>query len=121
MVETREIPLTVYGLLARRHNVTDPNYVQKIVTGKRKAIRGKAAAILQDWNKLKDSFDDWITEHKADGTIIVKMDDIQVSIYVQNAIARIYKGVDLVDEVDVETMTLNDFKYFLNGIRIEFN
>lgn len=121
MVETKEMPLTIYGLLARRHNVKDANYVCRIVNGGRKAVRGKAAAILEDWNKLKDSFDDWITEYKADGTMIIKMDDIRVSVYVQNGIARIYKWAHLKDEVDVKNMTLLDFQDFLNGVRIEFN
>lgn len=41
MVETKEMPLTIYGLLARRHNVKDANYVCRIVNGGRKAVRGK--------------------------------------------------------------------------------
>lgn len=120
MVETKEMPLTIYGLLARRHN-TDNDYVYQVVNGKRKGRWGKGAAILADWNKLKDSFDDWITEYKADGTMIIKMDDIRVSVYVQNGIARIYKWAHLKDEVDVKNMTLLDFQDFLNGVRIEFN
>ncbi|SBW08761.1 hypothetical protein KL86DYS2_13454 [uncultured Dysgonomonas sp.] len=80
-----EMPLTIYGLLARRHG-TDANYVCKVVNGTRKALRGKALAILEDWQKLKGSFDDWMTEYKADGSMIVTMEDIHVEVYVQNGI-----------------------------------
>lgn len=116
-----DFPLTIYGLLARRHDVKDANYVEKIVNGRRKAIRGKAAAILEDWNKLKDSFDDWITEFKADGAMIVNMDDIHVSVYVHRGIASIYKCDELKNEADVNTMNMREFKDFLNGIRINYN
>lgn len=121
MIESKEMPLTIYGLLARRHGVKDADYVGRIVNGGRKAVRGKAAAILEDWNKLKDSFDDWMTDYKADGSMIVNMEDIQVSVYIQNGIARIYKRNELKNEADVKDMHLNDFKDFLNGVRIEFN
>lgn len=121
MIESKEMPLTIYGLLARRHAVKDANYVEKIVNGRRKAIRGKAAAILEDWQKLKDNFDDWITEFKSDGSMIVNMEDIHVSVYVQSGIARIYKKADLKNEVEVKNMNLDEFKDFLNGVRIEFN
>ena len=55
MTELKQVPLTTYGLLARKHGVKNPDYVSRIVNGKRRAIRGKAAAILEDWNKLKDN------------------------------------------------------------------
>jgi hypothetical protein len=120
MVEIKEMPLTIYGLLARRHN-TDKDYVYQVVSGIRKGRWGKGAAILADWNKLKDSFDDWITEYKPDGSMIVNMEDIHVSVYVQNGIARIYKRTDLMNEADVRNMNLDAFRDFLNGVRIEFN
>lgn len=120
MIETAEMPLTVYGLLARRHG-TDANYVCKVVTGARKAVRGKAAAILEDWLKLKDNFDNWMSEFKADGTMIINMDDIRVSVYVQDGIARIYQRAEFMTETDVSTLNLDEFKDFLNGVRIEFN
>lgn len=119
MIETKEMPLTVYGLLARRHN-TNTHYVGQVVNGVRQGLRGKGAAILADWQKLKDNFDGWITEHKADGAMIVRMDDIRVNVYVQNGIASIYKCGELMNEVDVRSMSLDAFKDFLNGVRIEF-
>ena len=89
MIESKEMPLTIYGLLARRHAVKDANYVEKIVNGRRKAIRGKAAAILEDWQKLKDNFDDWITEFKSDGSMIVNMEDIWLKSR-SNSISSLY-------------------------------
>jgi hypothetical protein len=120
MTETKEIPLTIYGLLARKHN-TDKEYVFQLVNGIRQGLRGKGAAILADWNKLKDSFDDWITEYKADGSIIVTMEDIHISVYIQRGIARIYKRAHLKQELDIKSMNLLEFHDFLNGIRIEYN
>lgn len=120
MLETKKMPLTIYGLLARRHN-TDNDYVYQVVSGVRKGIRGKGAAILSDFQKLKDGFDDWVTEYKADKAMVVRMDDIRVSVFVQRGIARVYKDAHLQKESDVSKMKLDEFNDFLNGIRIEFN
>lgn len=121
MIETKGVPLTVYGLLARKHGVKSANYVEKIVNGRRKAVRGKAAAVKADWEKIQESFEDWMTEYKADGAMIVEMEDIRVSVYVQQGIARVYKCAQLKQETEVGYMTLNEFKGFLNGVRLEFN
>lgn len=121
MTESKEMPLTVYGLLARRHGVKDADYVGRIVNGKRRAIRGKAAAILADWQKMQESFEDWMTDYKPDGTMIVRMDDIKVSVYIQQGIARVYKYAHLKQETDIGYMNLNQFRDFLNGVRLEFN
>lgn len=120
MVAETEVPKTIYGLIARKHNTTS-EYVGDVVTGVRKAAWGKGVKILEDWNKIKESFDDWMTEFKADGTMIVNMEDIHVSVYVQGGIARVYKKADLKTEVDVKAMKLEDFRDFLNGVRMEFN
>ncbi|MFV0419294.1 MAG: hypothetical protein ACK5KT_11260 [Dysgonomonas sp.] len=121
MIETKGVPLTVYGLLARKHGVKSANYVEKIVNGRCKAVRGKAAAVKADWEKIQESFEDWMTEYKADGTMIVRMDDIRVSVYVQQGVARVYKCAQLIQETEVGYMTLNEFKGFLNGVRLEYN
>ena len=50
--------MTVYGLLARRHETTE-DYVGQVVRGVRKASRGKGLSILRDYKLLQTSLDDW--------------------------------------------------------------
>lgn len=118
-----EIPLTIYGLLARKHDVKDVNYVGEIVRGERKAIRGKAKAILEDWKKLENNIDNWFADFKLDGAIVVGMEDININVFVQRGVASIYKNNELLDEVDLdpESVSLNRFKQFLNGVRLNYN
>jgi len=118
-MEKKEIPLTVYGLIARKYNTSEV-YVGQVVRKERKALRGKGADIRREWLMLVDSPNDWITSFKADGTMIVHMDDSDVSVYVQKGIARVYKKADLKQETEVGYMSLKEFNYYLNSIRIEF-
>lgn len=123
MDKKTEMPLTVYGLLAMKHNVKNVNYVGEIVRGDRRAIRGKAKAILDDWKKLETDPENWFASYKSDGAIVVEMEDINVNVFVQKGVASIYKENELQQEIDLDldNVSLNGFKQFLNGIRLNFN
>lgn len=114
----REEYSSVYGLLAKKHN-TDYDYVCQAIT-KRKSIRGKAARIKEDWNRIQTSLDDWISETLTDGTMRFVMPK-STTVYVQRGIARVYLGGDLKIETSVETMTIREFQAFLNDIRLSIN
>lgn len=114
----REEYSSVFGLLAKKHG-TDYDYVWKAIT-KRKSIRGKAARIKEDWNKIQSSLDDWISDTMADGTMRFVMPK-GTTVYVQRGIARVYLGGDLKNETSVETMTIREFQAFLNDIRLSIN
>lgn len=116
-----ETPMTVYGLIARKYN-TDPNYVGEVVRKfkNRKAKRGRAAAILADWNRIQASLDDWMSETLSDGTMRFVMPK-GTTVYVQRGIARVYLGGDLKNETSVEMMTVREFQAFLNDIRLSIN
>lgn len=109
--------MTVYGLLARRHNTTE-DYVGQVIRGVRKASRGKGQSILRDFTLLQTSLDDWFCHTLSDGSMRVEMPH-NVTVYVQNGIARVYLGGELIKETGVNTMTIDEFREYLNNIRIE--
>lgn len=114
-----DFPLTIYGLLARRWNTTEA-YVGQVIRGdqNRKGARGKGQSILRDYKLLQISLDDWICHTRADGSMRIEMPH-NVTVYVQKGIASVYKGADLLTETDVRQMTINEFREYLNNIRIE--
>lgn len=114
--------MTVYGILAAKHNTT-VSYVGIAARkdGTRKSKRGKAAEIVKDLQRIRDCFEDWITEFRADKTMIVKMEEIDVEVCVKNGTAKIYKGQLFQMETEIGELSLNEFKDFLNRVRVEFN
>ena len=115
-----DFPKTVYGLLAKKHGTT-PEFVGRVATGYRKALRGKGVKVKEDLQKIEDCFDDWITEFRADKTMIVKMEKIGVEVYVKNGNAKIYQSKRFMMETEIGDLSLSAFKDFLNNVRIEFN
>lgn len=118
----KDIPMTVYGLLAVKHNTTLA-YVGQAARkdGSRKSIRGKAAEIVKDLQRMKECFDDWITEFRADKTMIVRMEEIAVEVHVKNGTAKIYQSDRFMMETEIGELSLNDFKVFLNSVRVEYS
>ena len=115
-----DFPKTVYGLLAKKHGTT-PEFVGRVATGYRKALRGKGVKVKEDLQKIEDCFDDWITEFRADKTMIVKMEEIGVEVYVKDGFAKTYQSGQFIDETEIGDLPLSAFKDFLNRIRGVFN
>lgn len=114
-----KIPLTVYGILARKWN-TSEIYVGEVARGKRKALRGKGLSISRDLEILKTSLDDWCCKTLADKSLRIDMPR-NVSIYVQQDIASVYMDNKLLEEKDVKCMTIPEFREWLNLLRMELN
>lgn len=118
----KRVPLTVYGLLALKHNVKGEVYVGKIVRGERRAIRGKAKAILDDWKLLERNLNQWFASYKCPGSLVVEMEDIRVNVFIQHGIASIYKDNELMEEIDADlnSLTVHEMGDFLNEVRIRY-
>lgn len=117
----RKPPLTIYGMLAEKHS-TSREYVERIVNGRRRPERGIGYEILQDWNQIESNYHQWILNYKPDQAIVVTMDDIKVSVFIQHGISSIYKNNELVREehLDEKTITIRELESYLNIVRIEF-
>lgn len=69
--------------------------------------------------KVDSQAGDWMTSFKASGAMIITMIK-SVSIYVQNGIARIYKGGDLCTETEVGYMNTTEFNTWLHNVENSF-
>lgn len=117
MENNTRLPLTVYGLLAKKWN-TSEIYVGKVARGDRKAQRGKGLQIKQDIERIKNSLEDWYCHTLNDGALRFEMPDNK-SVYIQHNIASVYKGGELLYEKDVKGMTLAGLTKWLNVVRVD--
>lgn len=119
MRNNTEFPLTVYGLLARKWD-TSEIYVGELARGVKKGIRGKGLQIKRDLDRLKNSLDDWYCHTLNDGALRFEMPNA-INVYIQQEIARVYKGGDLLYEKDLTGITLTSLTVWLNEVRMENN
>ena len=120
-MDKKEVPLTLYGILAEKYN-THKDYVWQIVSGIRKPTRGKGAEILKDWQRIEENGYNWILDYKRDKSVVVQMEDIGVNLFIQKGVSSIYKDNEFVREqsLDLEATSCSDLMMYLSCVRSEF-